>query len=190
MVLIAGDIIDDNIKVVKHKKLLKHFKDLSPKYGIYACPGNHEYISRANHDFEYFAQYGINFLKDSVITIDNQFVLIGKDDIANPKADTTEFLKSLPEETDFSLPVIFMNHQPYNLPETAKYPIDFQLSGHTHRGQVWPLNLLTSLIFEQDWGYLKKEDTHFYISSGYGTAVLPMKIGSPSEIIDLRITNK
>jgi len=68
--------------------------------------------------------------------------------------------------------------------------VDFQLSGHTHNGQIWPLNYLTGLLFEEDWGYLKKINTHFYISSGFGTAVIPIRVGNNSEILNIKMTNK
>ena len=81
LVLIAGDIIDDNIKVVKHYNLLKYFKDLNPKYGVYSCLGNHEYIGRAYTHLDYFEKNGIHMLKDSTIKIDDRFYIIGRDDI-------------------------------------------------------------------------------------------------------------
>ncbi len=81
LVLIAGDIIDDNIKVVKHYDLLKYFKDLNPKYGVYSCLGNHEYIGRAYTHLDYFEKNGIHMLKDSTIKIDDRFYIIGRDDI-------------------------------------------------------------------------------------------------------------
>jgi len=192
IVLIAGDIIDDNIKVVKHYDLLNWFKELKPKYGIYSCMGNHEYIGRAYSDLDYFEKNGIHMLKDTTIKIDDKFYIIGRDDIEG-KTFSGKKRKSLDELTkdiDFRLPVFLLDHQPYKLEKTAKYAVDFQLSGHTHNGQIWPLNYLTGLLFEEDWGYLKKINTHFYISSGFGTAVIPIRVGNNSEILNIKITNK
>ncbi len=191
LVLIAGDIIDDNLKVVKHYDLLKHFKELNPKYGIYSCLGNHEYISRAYKELEYFERYGIHMLKDSMIKVDDKFYIIGRDDIEgkNVSGIRRKSFDELTKDVDFNLPVILLDHQPFRLEKTAEYAIDLQFSGHTHNGQLWPLNYITGLIFEEDWGYLKKRDTHFYISSGYGTAVVPIKVGSKSEIVNIKISN-
>jgi len=66
--------------------------------------------------------------------------------------------------------------------------VDLQFSGHTHSGQFWPFNYITGLIFEKDWGYLKKRNTHFYISAGYGTSVVPIRVGNTSEVINFRIS--
>ena len=192
LVIIAGDIIDDNIEVVKYFKLVEYFKELNPKYGVYSCPGNHEYISRAYKDFDYFKKNGIHMLKDSAELIDNKFYIIGRDDIQG-KSITGKGRKSLDKLTkdiDFNLPVFLLDHQPYKLEKTAEYAVDFQFSGHTHKGQIWPFNYLTGLIFEKDFGYLKKINTHFYISSGYGTAVVPIRVSSNSEIISIKIINK
>lgn len=192
LVIIAGDIIDDNIKVVKHFKLVEYFKELNPKYGVYSCPGNHEYISGAYKEFDYFEKNGMHMLKDSAVLIDNKFYIIGRDDIQGKSITNKErkSLDKLTKDIDFDLPVILLDHQPYKLDKTAEYAIDFQFSGHTHKGQMWPFNFITNLIFEQDWGYLKKKNTNFYISSGYGTAVIPIRLGNNSEIVSVLLTNE
>ncbi len=192
LVLIAGDIIDDNIKVVKHYDLLNWFKELNPKYGVYSCMGNHEYIGRAYADLDYFEKNGIHMLKDTTIKVDDKFYIIGRDDIEG-KTFSGKKRKSLDELTkdiDFKLPVFLLDHQPYKLEKTAEFAVDLQFSGHTHNGQIWPLNYLTGLLFEEDWGYLKKKNTHFYISSGFGTAVIPIRVGNNSEILNIKMTNK
>jgi len=192
LVLIAGDIIDDNIKVVKHYNLLNYIKDLNPKYGVYSCLGNHEYIGRAYSDLDYFEKNGIHMLKDTTIKVDNKFYIIGRDDIEG-KTFSGKKRKSLDELTkdiDFKLPVFLLDHQPYKLEKTAEYAIDLQFSGHTHSGQIWPFNYLTELLFEEDWGYLKKKNTHYYITSGYGTAVIPIRVGNKPEIVNIKITNR
>ncbi len=191
LVLIAGDIIDDNIKVVKHYDLLNWFKDLNPKYGVYSCLGNHEYIGRAYTHLDYFEKNGIHMLKDTTIKVDDKFYIVGRDDIGG-KSFSGKKRKSLDELTkniDFKLPVFLLDHQPYKLEKAAEYAVDLQFSGHTHNGQIWPLNYLTGLLFEEDWGYLKKKNTHFYISSGYGTAVIPIRVGNKPEIVNIIITN-
>lgn len=192
LILIAGDIIDDNIKVVKHYDLLNWFKDLNPKYGVYSCMGNHEYIGRAYSDLDYFEKNEIHMLIDTTIKVDDKFYIIGRDDIEG-KTFSGKKRKSLDELTkdiDFKLPVFLLDHQPYKLEKTAEYAVDLQFSGHTHSGQIWPFNYLTKLLFEEDWGYLKKKNTHFYVSSGYGTAVIPIRVGNKPEIVNIKITNK
>ncbi len=192
LVIIAGDIIDDNLNVVKHFNLLESFGELNPKYGVYSCLGNHEYISRAYKDLDYFENNGIRMLKDTTLKINDKFYIIGRDDIEGKSINGKErkSLDELTKDIDFNLPVFLLDHQPYKLEKTAEYAVDLQFSGHTHNGQIWPFNYITGLLFEEDWGYLKKENTHFYISSGYGTAAMPIRVGNNSEIINIKIINK
>ncbi len=191
VVLIGGDIIDDNIKVVQHYQLVEYFRNIESKYGVFSCLGNHEYISGAHNELQHFEDNGIHILKDSSVCIDGKFNIIGRDDI---QAQTSsgiprKSISELQSELNSSLPTLLIDHQPYKLEESSQAGIDFQFSGHTHNGQFWPLNYITGMIFEQDWGYLKKEESHFYISSGYGTAVIPIRLGNDSEIVNIRLKN-
>ena len=66
------------------------------------------------------------------------------------------------KQVDTTKPVILLDHQPFHLDETAEKGIDLQLSGHTHNGQMWPLNYITAKIYELSYGYLKKGEYTFY----------------------------
>ncbi len=192
LVIIAGDIIDDNIKVVEYYQLLDYLKEINSKYGVYSCMGNHEYISNAYKDLGVFEKNGIHMLKDTTVKVEDKFYIIGRDDIQGKSISGNErkTLKELTKDIDFQLPVILLDHQPFGLDKTAEYQIDLQFSGHTHNGQIWPINYITGLIFEEDWGYLKKKETHFYVSSGFGTAVVPIRLGNHSEVVNIKLTNK
>jgi len=91
---------------------------------------------------------------------------------------------------DTSQMVFLMDHQPYHLAEVAKYPIDLQVSGHTHHGQMWPFNFITNAMYEISKGYGKIGNTHFYVSPGVGTWGPPIRTTSRPEIIVLEITGK
>jgi predicted MPP superfamily phosphohydrolase len=91
------------------------------------------------------------------------------------------------KQADTAKPVILLDHQPFHLDETAKYGIDLQLSGHTHNGQMWPLNYVTRMIYELSYGYLKKRNTNFIVSSGYGLWGPRVRSGSRSEVLLINI---
>jgi predicted MPP superfamily phosphohydrolase len=189
LVIIAGDIVDDNAKAVKHYGLLEYFNELKPKYGVHGIMGNHEYIGRSYDELAYYENNNLNMIIDSAELIDDKFYIVGRDDLqakAFFNRDRKD-MQTLFEDIDLSKPVILMDHQPYNLEESAKAGVDFHFSGHTHHGQFWPLNYITGAMFEQDWGYLKKGDTHYYVSCGYGTALVPMRIASHPEIVNLKM---
>jgi predicted MPP superfamily phosphohydrolase len=71
------------------------------------------------------------------------------------------------------------------LEEAEKNGVDLQLSGHTHHGQLWPFNFVTRKVYELSWGYKKKGNTHFYVSSGVGTWGPPIRTGNRPEIVNI-----
>ena len=68
--------------------------------------------------------------------------------------------------------------------------MDLQLSGHTHRGQLFPNNLITGRVFETDWGYWRKDNLQLIVSSGFGTWGPPIRTGNRPEIVDIHISFK
>ena len=88
---------------------------------------------------------------------------------------------------DKSKPVILLDHQPYQLAESQAAGIDLQFSGHTHHGQVWPMNWVTDHLYEQSHGYRQWENSHIYISSGLSLWGPPFRIGTESEMVVLQL---
>ena len=85
-------------------------------------------------------------------------------------------------------PIILMDHQPIKLEEAEIQRVDLQVSGHTHSGQLWLLNIITNAIYELNYGYKQKGYTHYYVSSGYGTWGPPLRTGNSPEIVIITIT--
>jgi predicted MPP superfamily phosphohydrolase len=92
------------------------------------------------------------------------------------------------KKVDPTKPVILLDHQPFRLVETAKAGVDLQLSGHTHNGQMWPLNYITRMIYELSYGYKKIGNTQFIVSSGFGIWGPRVRSGSRSEVLEINIT--
>lgn len=82
---------------------------------------------------------------------------------------------------------IVLDHEPYDLALTDSLGVDIQISGHTHRGQIWPINLLTDKLYEQSYGYRKWSHSHIYVSSGLSLWGPPFRIGTNSELVVLEI---
>jgi predicted MPP superfamily phosphohydrolase len=76
------------------------------------------------------------------------------------------------------------------LEEAVENGIDLQFSGHTHHGQLWPLNLLVNRIFELGYGYKQIGNTHLYVSSGLGLWGPPFRVGTQSEWVIFNIRFK
>jgi predicted MPP superfamily phosphohydrolase len=184
IVLIAGDLVDSNTYPLFERNFAESVRKIRSKYGVYAVLGNHEYIGNAAKSTQFIRSAGITLLRDSVILIDNSFYLAGRDDRSNPKRKSIEELIA---PIDKAKPVILLDHQPVNLAETEKNHIDLQLSGHTHKGQVWPLSWVVNGLFEHAYGYLKKGDTHIYVTSGLGIWGGKFRIGSQSEYVVIHL---
>ncbi len=184
IILLAGDIIDRNIRPVEEQRMDEVLKQLKAKYGVYAVLGNHEYYGGADRAIAFLKRSGIHLLRDRSVTIDNRFVIVGRDDRTNPNRQSIE---QLMQGVNRQLPVILLDHQPYHLSESQQNKIDLQISGHTHRGQIFPFNLLVDRMFELAHGYRKIGHTHFYVSSGLGLWAAPLRIGTQSEIVLFKV---
>lgn len=190
MILLAGDIVDEDLAPVIHNDLGRSLVKLKAPLGIFAITGNHEYIGGADSAVKYLNDHGIHMLRDTSIMINNSFYLAGRNDRDSKRFSRKERkgLDKVLEGVDLSLPVIMMDHQPFNLQQVADAGVDFQLSGHTHHGQLWPFGYITDAIYELSWGHKMKGNTHFYVSSGYGGWGPPVRTGNRPEILDIYIT--
>jgi len=186
IVFVGGDLVDDKAAVLREKGIGFSFKDLKAPLGVYGITGNHEYINGVDSSVNYMKELNVIVLRDSSITINNGFVLIGREDRSRG-LKRRKPLKDLVESSEKNLPVILMDHTPFQLEEAMENGVDLQLSGHTHHGQMFPINLITNKIYELSRGYKKKGNTQYYVSSGVGTWGPPVRTGSKSEIVHLKI---
>ena len=186
LVLLCGDLVDGDVASALRKNLGKHIQEIKTPMGVYAIPGNHEYIGGIQKTLPYLESININILRDKTLILPNGVQLIGRDDRDNRRMGEEtgrKTLKELMTGLDKSFPVIVMNHQPFNLDEAVVEGVDLHLSGHTHHGQLWPLNYITKAVYELSWGFLKKGDTNFYVSSGFGSWGPPVRLGNTPEVV-------
>lgn len=187
MVFIAGDIIDNSLRPLNEGRFAEIFHQIKAPMGIYACLGNHEYISGLQGSMDFMKKAGIHLLRDQIAEIDSTFYIIGRDDRSNPGRKS---MKDLVEGLDVSKPIFLLDHQPYNLEEAEAYGIDLQISGHTHQGQVWPISMITKKLYEVDHGFLKKGNSNIYVSSGIGIWGGKFRIGTQSEYVVIDINKE
>jgi hypothetical protein len=189
MVLMAGDTVDGNVTHVHEERLSEVLAGLSAPLGVYAVLGNHEYYTDTEEAVLAIESGGVNVLLDEALTIDGLFTLVGRKDIQAKRFEgKRKPLKTILEGTSDDLAVIVMDHTPVNLNEATEAGVALQVSGHTHRGQLFPFNVVTDMVFEQDWGFLRKKGTLFYVSCGVGTWGPPIRTSSRPEIIIFDIT--
>lgn len=192
LVAIAGDIFNDDYHAIKDpEKAIATLQTIQAKYGVYGCLGNHDGGKTFEKMMQFLEKSNIKLLNDEYVIIDGKLVLFGRVD-SSPiggfgkltRKEITDQIAAL----DPNLPIVVMDHNPGNLNEYGK-EIDLVLSGHTHKGQIFPFNFVTNTLFEVDHGYYKKDDVHPHVivTSGAGTWGMPMRIGSNSEIVSIHL---
>lgn len=184
LILIGGDIIDGSIRPLKEEHAAEAFRKLNAP--VVACLGNHEYYSGLNNALPFYKEAGITLLRDSAITIKG-INIIGRDDRTNPNRKS---IKQLENGLDMHRYTILLDHQPYNLEQAQQAGIDFQFSGHTHYGQMWPISWITDAIYEDAFGPLTKGKTQYYVSSGLGIWGAKFRIGTRSEYVVATLKNE
>ncbi len=209
VVAIAGDIFDNEYKALDNpKKLIKIFKQIKSKYGVYAVYGNHDVEEKVLAGFTFsfgkkkkvsnikmdqlLEKANINLLRDEGVLIDNRFYLYGRPDYKKLGRGITK--RKTPEQItknmDKEKPIIVIDHQPRQLQELQDAGVDIDLSGHTHNGQLFPGNLLLPIMWENPYGYRKKGKMHSFVTSGIGLFGPNMRVGSKAEIVSITVTFK
>ncbi len=190
VVLLGGDIIDNDIEPFINGHIDEAFKNIKCKYGVYAVLGNHEYIATNISKIQnVYEKSNINVLKDQIENVGNSFYIVGRDDVSS-ESFLREKRKSISELTykgHKDMPIIVLDHQPINLNESKEAGVDLQFSGHTHKGQFFPTDWITKRMFQIDWGYLREHNFNIIVSSGYGTWGPPIRIGTNSEIVQAKV---
>jgi uncharacterized protein len=196
-VVITGDTLDKYLKPFTQKGFDKQFQQLRSKYGTFIIFGNHEYLATnlENNQEEditnAFRQAGMKVLKDDIIYFDDiGITLVGRDDFSSFRYNVNRAsLSDLIMFTNTDSPIILLDHQPKDLNEPEKLGVDLIISGHTHAGQIFPINIIEKLMYKNTYGLYRKEDHHFssIVSSGYGFWGPPIRLMTRSEIVVMDI---
>ncbi|MCF8338644.1 MAG: metallophosphoesterase, partial [Bacteroidales bacterium] len=183
-VIIAGDLVDEDIQPVIRKNMGRYLEQL--KSPVFAVTGNHEYIGGVERSLSYLKKFNIRYLRDEWLEW-NGLILAGREDRDRQRytGKRRETIKDLLKDVDHTKPVILIDHQPLEMNEKQKNGVDFTISGHTHNGQSWPLNFITKASFQVSYGYTLWENMHVYVSSGVGGWGPPVRIGTRAEIVQM-----
>lgn len=186
-----GDIFDETVGTFLDENMNRALRRLTPPLGMYACLGSHEYIGGSPEKaITALAKVGITVLRDESVFIADSFYVAGRDDVYR-KMLTGEARKTVGDilaGCDRLRPIILLNHYPSRLKEALQAGVDMQISGHTHEGQLFPMNLLAKLIFPINAGYRELGPLQVIVSSGWGTWLLPLRVGTTGEIVSVRFS--
>jgi len=184
MLLMPGDIMDDNTDAFNDYSMENNLAELCANlpYGVYATLGNHDLYGHERPISQALRDAGVHLLNDDVFCIEHEgqkVWLVGRfDNHKRQRVATIDLLAKV----DTSQPVILLDHRPSDIDEHSQLPIDLQVSGHTHNGQVFPANFIVSAINRLGYGYEAIGQGHFVVSSGYGFWGIPFRLGSRSEV--------
>ncbi|MDD2554068.1 MAG: metallophosphoesterase [Desulfotomaculaceae bacterium] len=190
LILLPGDTVEESVTTFTEQNMSDSLRMLEAKYGTFAIFGNHEYVGGQAEDiYRHLQEAGITVLRDEYQKIAGSFYLVGRDYQYGERFGEagSQELSQVMVGLDRLLPVIMLDHQPSNLVEGQKQGVDLQISGHTHLGQLFPLNIFTGLLFETDWGHLRKGDFQLIVTCGFGTWGPPIRVGNVPEIVDIDI---
>lgn len=186
IIVVAGDIVDRDIKTVDTKLYSTILKKLKSKYGVFAITGNHEHYGNLEENIRFIESCGMKVLKDRLIEV-NGIIIVGRDDRHNFKRKEVKDILNGKGGDKF---LIIADHSPLSFGESRKIGADIQVSGHTHNGQFFPWNIITNYIFELDAGIMKKGESALIVSSGIGGWGPPIRNFSRPEIVEIDIIKK
>lgn len=183
LMIFGGDIVEGDRNDGNLDAFAEVLSGIRAKYGVFAVLGNHEHYAGQERG-SFFDKAGIKVLSDTNVVLANSFNLTGRNDshIRNRK-QIDELLKSV---TD-TLPDILIDHRPTEIDQVSKTSVDVQLSGHTHNGQLFPINLITRKVYLLSWGHKKIGNTHFFVTSGIRLWGPPVRTTGKSEIMVINI---
>lgn len=205
VVVLAGDIFDsDYDELGDPEALAAQLRRIESKYGVYACYGNHDVDEKlvggfgtpARHQNEsdprmddFLRRAGIELLMDESVLLENSVYIYGRPDLQKPGRgiDTRKTPGEVTAGLDPSKPIIVLDHEPAQLAGLAAAGVDVDLSGHTHDGQLFPLNIVTDLIWENSCGYLNKDGMHSVVTAGVGLYGPNMRVGTVPDICVIRL---
>jgi predicted MPP superfamily phosphohydrolase len=192
LIVITGDLIDSDLS---RKPVLRDaLRRLHARHGVYAVTGNHEYYTGIEVFTRLCRELGIRLLRNERATVANDIELVGIDDTVSAEggkaAEDIRRAMYEPSAIDPLKPAILLAHRPDTFDAAADLRFDLQLSGHTHAGQIPPMDLLVRTAFRYPWGYYRKGDAHLYTTFGTGWWGPPMRTFSSCEIVKITLVPK
>jgi predicted MPP superfamily phosphohydrolase len=178
----TGDLVDGQMDDLS--KLAGMLSEINPSYGKFAVTGNHEFYAGLGLSLNFTRQAGFTILRGEGVNVSGLINIVGVDDPAdgrnNPSIQISEktLLSNLPQHYF----TILLKHRPV-LSKDAAGLFDLQLSGHTHKGQIFPMTLFTRLSFPNLAGLFHlQNNAYLYVSRGSGTWGPPIRFLSPPEV--------
>jgi predicted MPP superfamily phosphohydrolase len=186
----TGDLVDgqpDNLTA-----LAEIFRNVKTRYGAFAVTGNHEYYAGLERSLGFTKQAGFRLLRGEGVTVSGLINIVGVND---PTEDRFGFGKAVSEKALLSgFPqdtfTLFLKHRPSINKEAVRF-FDLQLSGHVHKGQIFPFRLIARLFYPKDAGLFElTQNARLYVSRGSGTWGPPVRFLAPPEVVVIELVHE
>ncbi|MFD4698388.1 metallophosphoesterase [Streptomyces niveus] len=187
LIAVVGDMVDGTVADLG--PAAEPLAGLKARHGSYFVTGNHEYFGDAGEWVDHVRELGLHPLENARVEIDG-FDLVGVNDIAGEEeGEGPDFAKALGGR-DTARASVLMAHQPVVIHDAVKHGIDLQLSGHTHGGQMWPVNYIAQASNPTLAGLEQYGDTALYVTRGAGAWGPPVRVGAPSDITVVQLASR
>jgi predicted MPP superfamily phosphohydrolase len=185
LVLIGGDMVDNDLYFVLHEGSLEPWKDIKAPLGVYAVYGNHDVMrGTSGPEKTYLESLHINMVCNDTVKIGDNIILTGLDDFSRSR-NTYDFAPASSDKLS-----LFMEHQPRSLEKAAAKGYDLSFAGHTHAGQFYPNREITKRLYSLDYGSKFFSQMLATVTNGYGLWGVPIRVGPSPEIVVITVKNK
>ncbi|MFP6641491.1 MAG: metallophosphoesterase, partial [Myxococcota bacterium] len=190
LIAVTGDLVDGNVETLGPE--LEPLASMRARLGVYFVTGNHDHYSGPDAWLARFRELGMQVLRNEHRLIDageGVFVIAGVDDhnAGRLPGSYGEDLEAAVAGVPEGCPVLLLAHDPATFRAAQHLPVDLQLSGHTHGGQIWPFEYLVRLAVPFVAGLYRRGPATLYVSRGTGFWGPPMRLRAPSEITEIRL---
>jgi len=188
LIIFSGDLVDNLLSFYEYEEIIIYLNYLHAPYGKFAVYGNHDHGGWGTNKYKQIMEASnFKLLRNESQKIkignDGEIIIAGVDDAMLGQPDFEKTFSSI-QERNFTL---LISHAPDLIEEAKHYPVDLQISGHTHGGQI-QLPFIGPLITPPygkkyvEGSYDISEHLRLYVNRGLGTTRLPYRLLSRPEI--------
>ncbi|WP_330174003.1 metallophosphoesterase [Streptomyces sp. NBC_01498] len=187
LVAVVGDMVDGTVADLG--PAAEPLAGLRAKHGSFFVTGNHEYFGDAREWIDRVRELGLHPLENAHVELAG-FDLVGVNDLAGEdEGEGPDFAKALGGR-DPARTSVLMAHQPVVIHDAVEHRIDLQLSGHTHGGQMWPVNYIAAAANPTLAGLERYGDTALYVTRGAGAWGPPVRVGAPADVTVVQLASR
>jgi predicted MPP superfamily phosphohydrolase len=187
LVVITGDLVDEAVSHME--RMVTPLTNLKSRFGVMAVMGNHEFYSGVDRAESIMRRAGIQVLRNEIKVLPGGLQVLGVDDptVYRRRGLPLPDFDGLVKRLDPEKPSILLYHQPLHFEEVAESGVGLELSGHIHGPQLLPMVPFARLFYTHLRGLSHVGESYLYVSRGVGTGGPPMRLGSPPELVYIRL---